>query len=438
MANVRVVAAEAIAQVLRGRSLSAVLPKYSQKVSATDQALLKELCFGTLRWYPQLQTIVNQLLSKPIKDKEREIQALLACGIYQLMYMRVADHAAINETVSAVVKLKRLWAKGLVNAVLRNFQRQQEQLVSDLQSNGVFHSAHPQWLIDRLHQSWPEQAEQILTANNQQAPMTLRVNTSRCSRDNYLQQLRDANIEANATEHSSCGVILDSPRDVGDLPGFAEGLVSVQDESAQLAASLLNLEADQRVLDACCAPGGKTCHILELESNLSLTAIDLEEQRLARCQENLQRLDLQANLVAADVGAIEQWWDKHSFDRILLDAPCSASGVIRRHPDIKLLRKDDDIDKLSEIQAFLLNKVWKTLRKGGILVYATCSVLPQENDKVVAQFLAANDDASLLEIEANWGLATEYGVQIFPSANGGDGFYYARLQKIAETDVGQP
>ena len=431
MMNVRVAAAEVIAQVLRGRSLSALLPKYSQRVDSNEQALLKELCFGTLRWYPQLQIILNSLIKKPLKEKERELQALLACGIYQLLYMRIAEHAAINETVAAATKLNRQWAKGLINAVLRNVQRQQQQILEQHRQDPVFQSAHPQWLIDRLKQSWPEAiAEQILVANNEHAPMTLRVNARRCSREDYLQQLTDAGIGAIATTHSDCGILLHSPREVTDLPGFAEGLVSVQDEAAQLAAQLLNLQAGHLVLDACCAPGGKSCHILEAEPNLqSLVAVDLEQKRLLRCEENLQRLGLEAQLIAADVGDTKQWWDKNSFDRILLDAPCSATGVIRRHPDIKLLRKGADIDKLADIQAHLLNKVWKTLRNGGILVYATCSVLPQENDLVVAQFLTKNNDASVLPIEANWGLATDYGRQLFPSANSGDGFYYARLQK---------
>ena len=430
MANVRVVAAEAIGQVLRGRSLSIVLPKYSQKVADNDQSLLKELCFGTLRWYPQLQAIVNHLMSKPIKDKEREIQALLACGIYQLMYMRVADHAAINETVAATVKLKRLWAKGLVNAVLRNFQRQQQQITEQLANAAEFETAHPQWLINRIQKAWPEQAREILTANNLQAPMCLRVNATHCSRDDYLKLLAEKEIQASKTEHSSVGIWLNSPRDVTELPGFEDGWVSVQDESAQLAASLLDVQPDHVVLDACCAPGGKTCHILESEPKLAaLTAIDLEASRLERCKDNLQRLNLQANLIAADVGAIEEWWDNNPFDRILLDAPCSASGVIRRHPDIKLLRKDTDIDNLSKIQTELLEKVWKTLRKGSMLIYATCSVLPQENDQVVAQFLATNNDASVVKIEADWGKATDFGRQIFPSAKGGDGFYYSQLQK---------
>jgi 16S rRNA (cytosine967-C5)-methyltransferase len=430
MANVRVVAAEAIGQVLRGRSLSTVLPKYSQKVADNDQSLLKELCFGTLRWYPQLQAIVNHLMSKPIKDKEREIQALLACGIYQLMYMRVADHAAINETVAATVKLKRLWAKGLVNAVLRNFQRQQQQITEQLANAAEFETAHPQWLINRIQKAWPEQAREILTANNLQAPMCLRVNANHCSRDDYLKLLAEKEIQASKTEYSAVGIWLNSPRDVTELPGFEDGWVSVQDESAQLAASLLDVQPDHVVLDACCAPGGKTCHILESEPKLAaLTAIDLEASRLERCKDNLQRLNLQANLIAADVGAIEEWWDNNPFDRILLDAPCSASGVIRRHPDIKLLRKDTDIDNLSKIQTELLEKVWKTLRKGSMLIYATCSVLPQENDQVVAQFLATNNDASVVKIEADWGKATDFGRQIFPSAKGGDGFYYSRLQK---------
>jgi 16S rRNA (cytosine967-C5)-methyltransferase len=430
MANVRVVAAEAIGQVLRGRSLSTVLPKYSQKVADNDQSLLKELCFGTLRWYPQLHVIVNHLMSKPIKDKEREIQALLACGIYQLMYMRVADHAAINETVAATVKLKRLWAKGLVNAVLRNFQRQQQQITEQLANAAEFETAHPQWLINRIQKAWPEQAREILTANNLQAPMCLRVNANHCSRDDYLKLLAEKEIQASKTEYSAVGIWLNSPRDVTELPGFEDGWVSVQDESAQLAASLLDVQPDHVVLDACCAPGGKTCHILESEPKLAaLTAIDLEASRLERCKDNLQRLNLQANLIAADVGAIEEWWDNNPFDRILLDAPCSASGVIRRHPDIKLLRKDTDIDNLSKIQTELLEKVWKTLRKGSMLIYATCSVLPQENDQVVAQFLATNNDASVVKIEADWGKATDFGRQIFPSAKGGDGFYYSRLQK---------
>lgn len=429
--DVRVAAAEVIAEVLRGRSLSALLPKYAQQVKSSDQALFKALCFGTLRWYPQIEILLQQLIDKPLKQKELPLQALIACGIYQLLYMRIAEHAVINETVAGTKKLNRQWAKGFVNAVLRKVQRQRQTLLEQHRQNPVFHRAHPQWLIDELQKDWPSAvAEQIMTANNQQAPMTLRVNSQHCSREDYLQRLADLGMVARAAHYSPQGLVLEKAVDVSDLPGFKQGLVSVQDEAAQLAASLLALQAGQRVLDACCAPGGKTCHIAELQPQLkALVAIDLEEERLKRTRENLQRLGLTAQLLATDVGNIDQWWDGQCFDRILLDAPCSASGVIRRHPDIKLLRKGADIDKLSAIQVGLLNRVWKTLSDGGILVYATCSVFQRENDQVIAQFLAANCDAEIMPIEGEWGYSTDYGRQLLPTENGSDGFYYARLHK---------
>ena len=431
MIDVRVAAAEVIAEVLRGRSLSMQLPLYVDKVNRDNQALLKELCFGTLRWYPQIDIILDELIEKPIRQKELHIKTLLACGLYQLLYMRIAEHAVINETVAACKKLKREWAKGLVNAVLRKVQRQKQSLSDKHQQNPVFRYAHPKWMIEQLNQSWSESgAEQILAANNHQAPMTLRVNALKCSRDDYLQRLEDVGMTASVTQYSAQGIILDKPVDVVELPGFKQGMVSVQDEAAQLAASLLELAPNQHVLDACCAPGGKTCHILESMSALqSVVAIDLEQQRLKRTDDNLQRLGLKARLIAADVGDTDQWWDQTPFERILLDAPCSASGVIRRHPDIKLLRKHADIDKLADIQHYLLSKVWSTLARGGILVYATCSVFTQENDQVIERFLAEQKEASLLTIEASWGQTTEYGRQLLPSINGCDGFYYSRLQK---------
>ena len=431
MIDVRVAAAEVIAEVLRGRSLSMQLPLYVDKVNQDNQSLLKELCFGTLRWYPQIDIILDQLIEKPLRQKELPIKTLLACGLYQLLYMRIAEHAVINETVAACKKLTREWAKGLVNAVLRKVQRQRQSLFDKHQQNPVFRHGHPQWILNQLKHSWSEPVtEQIIAANNHQAPMTLRVNALKCNRDDYLQRLVDVGMTASVTQHSAQGIILAKPVDVLELPGFKQGLVSVQDEAAQLAASLLELAPNQRVLDACCAPGGKTCHILESMSALqSVVAIDLEQQRLKRTDDNLQRLGLKAQLIAADVGDTDQWWDQQPFDRILLDAPCSASGVIRRHPDIKLLRKDTDIDKLADIQHYLLKEVWNTLAKGGILVYATCSVFTRENDQVIERFLAEQKEASLLTIEASWGQTTEHGRQLFPSINGCDGFYYSRLQK---------
>ena len=434
--NVRAAAAEVIARVLRGQSLSALLPEYSDRVEEKDRPLLKEMCFGTMRWYPQIAILLKQLLAKPLREKDLEVQGLLACGLYQLMHMRIAEHAILNETVSATTKLNRRWAKGLVNAVLRNFQRQRQELLEQQESNQVFQAAHPKWLLNKIVESWPaETAEQIIAANNRQAPMMLRVNALRSSRADYLKQLADAEIGSSEASHSSQGILLNSPMDVSLLPAFANGFVSVQDEAAQLAAPLLMLESGQSVLDACCAPGGKTCHILESQPDLArVVAVDLEPRRLTRVDENLQRLGLEAEIIAADAGDLKQWWNGQPFDRILIDAPCSASGVIRRHPDIKILRKPADIAKLSGIQLQLVNQLWQALGKDGILLYATCSVLPDENDQVIRQFLAENADASLLTIDADWGTKTDYGRQLFPEINGNDGFYYSRLQKTADNN----
>jgi 16S rRNA (cytosine967-C5)-methyltransferase len=351
-----------------------------------------------------------------------------------LMYM--AEHAVINETVSASHKLNRRWAKGLVNAVLRNFQRQRQQLVDQQENNQVFQAAHPKWLLNHIRDAWgPELAEQIIAANNQQAPMMLRINRLRTCRADYLAQLGAAEINCAAASYSAEGILLTEPRDVSLLPEFANGYVSVQDEAAQLAAPLLMLEPGQTVLDACCAPGGKTCHILESQPDLArVVAVDLEPRRLARVEENLQRLGLGAEIIAADAGDLQHWWDSQPFDRILIDAPCSASGVIRRHPDIKILRKPADIAKLAAIQLQLVNQLWHALSEGGILLYATCSVLPDENDQVIGQFLATNANASVLNIDADWGIKTDYGRQLFPKINGNDGFYYSRLQKAADNN----
>jgi len=430
--STRAAAAEVIAKVLRGQSLTALLPEYSDKVDEKDRSLLKELCFGSLRWYPQIAIILKSLIEKPIREKDLEIQGLVTCGIYQLMHMRIAEHAIINETVAAVSNLNRPWAKGLVNAVLRSFQRQQQEILDNQTDNLVFQTAHPKWLLNKINEAWPSEiATQIIEANNQRAPMALRVNSLRTSREDYLRTLEDAGIVASPTEYSAQGILLETPRDVTDLPGFGDGVISVQDEAAQLAAHLMLLESGQRVLDACCAPGGKTCHILESQPDLSsVLAIDLEQRRLVRVCENLERLRLAAKLVAADANDLNSWWDGNAFDRILLDAPCSATGVIRRHPDIKILRKPADIDKLAAIQTEILVSLWQTLKPGGILLYATCSVLPIENDQIIRDFIRSQDDAQLVPIDATWGITTDHGRQLFPLENGNDGFYYSRLKKL--------
>jgi len=431
--NTRVAVAEVIAQVLRGKSLSALLPEYAPKVAEKDVGLFKELCFGTLRWYPAIELTLKELMQKPLREKEFEIQGLLASGLYQLIHTRIADHAAINETVAAVAKLNRPWAKGLVNAVLRNFLRQREALDNKLSKNPIYTRAHPQWLLDLLFNGWGSAiALEIIAANNQRAPMILRVNQQRGSREDYLEQLKAADISAQATEYSGQGIVLDAPIDVTALPDFGNGFASVQDEAAQLAASLLKMESGQSVLDACCAPGGKTCHILEIQPDLNrVVAVELESRRIQRVEENLARLGLKAELKIADACELESWWDNKGFDRVLLDAPCSATGVIRRHPDIKLLRKPTDIVKLAELQLQLLRSLWQTLNAGGILLYATCSVLGEENDQVIEKFLAETPEASLHEIDGSWGIKTDYGRQLFPTINGNDGFYYSRLVKKA-------
>ncbi len=431
--NPRLAAARALGVVLAGKaSLNSSLPDVLSKVEARDRGLTQELAFGAARWQPRLAGLAERLLQKRFKAADRDVEALLLIGLYQLFYTRIPPHAAIGETVGCVDKLKKPWAKGLLNAVLRNAQREGEALFAELERDPVIRFAHPRWLQKSLKAHWPEHWEAICTANNIHPPMMLRVNRRQTGRDGYLAELRTAGIEAFPCSHSEDGIRLAEACDVNLLPGFAEGRVSVQDEAAQLAAGLLDLAPDQRVLDACCAPGGKTCHILEHEPKLSeVVALDLEPKRLQRVQENLDRLRLQAQLVAADARATDQWWDGRPFQRILLDAPCSATGVIRRHPDIKLARQADDIAPLAALQGEMLDALWPTLAVGGVLLYATCSVLPTENREVIEAFLARMPGARQLDLPKGFGVEQSHGRQLLPQENGHDGFYYAKLMKIA-------
>lgn len=430
---VRVAAAKVIAKVTGdGASLSSCLPEFSQKVPDRDQALLSELCYGTLRQYFAIGKVIDTLLDKPLKPKDRDISALLACALYQLTHTHIPSHAVVNESVAACKQLKRPWAKGLINALLRRFIRDQQVIEQDLANQPEYASAHPQWLIDALHKAWPEDAQAIMAANNGRAPMTLRVNELRSSRDEYLiSHCSDTSARATATKFSMSGVQLVKAKAVNEIPGFDQGMVSVQDEAAQLAASLLDLRAGYRVLDACCAPGGKTCHILESAPDAgAVIAIDIDARRLDRVRENLDRLQLSVELLSADVQNPDSWWDGKCFDRILLDAPCSATGVIRRHPDIKLLRKPEDIAKLTALQQAMLARLWPLLKVGGKLLYATCSILPQENDEVIERFLDSVNNAELHPVATDAGRRTKFGRQLFPQQGGHDGFYYALLEKL--------
>lgn len=433
--NPRLAAARALAAVLAGKaSLASSLPTQLERVSDRDKGLVQELAFGTARWQPRLSALALALLSKPFRKADQDIEALLLIGLYQLLYTRIPAHAAIAETVGCATALKKPWAKGLLNAVLRRAQREAETLLPTLEKDPVVLTAHPRWLQKSLKAFWPDDWLAICEANNSHPPFTLRVNQRVSSRAAYLAQLADAGIAGQATPFSADGITLATPCDVTALPGFADGAVSVQDEAAQLAAELLMLEPEQRVLDACCAPGGKTCHILESQPDLrEVVAIDLEPQRLERVKENLTRLKLDATLLAGDARATDQWWDGQQFQRILLDAPCSATGVIRRHPDIKLARQADDIAALAQLQGELLDALWPTLAENGILLYATCSTLPTENTEVIAAFLQRCSDAQELPFSAAFGKEQAHGQQLLAQVGGHDGFYYARLIKQAPT-----
>ena len=423
----RSTAARALAQVLAGRSLSAVLPTALAPLAPEARPLLQELCYGTLRWLGRLDALLSRLMRRPLKDKDADIRALLLSGLYQLEYMEIKPHAAVSETVAATAELGKPWARGLVNGVLRTYQRDRARLLGEVDRDEATALAHPRWLVEALQAAWPDRWAEIAAANNARPPMTLRVNLRQGSREAYLETLAAEGLEAQPAPHTEAGITLARPVSVERLPGFDQGRVSVQDGAAQLAAQLLAPQPGERVLDACAAPGGKTGHLLERGAGVELVALDSDPERLRRVEENLRRLDLPAQLIAGDAGAPETWWDGRPFDRILLDAPCSGTGVIRRHPDIKHLRRGEDIAPLAEQQGRILRALWPLLKPGGMLVYATCSIIPEENDRQVARFLESCRDARELPIAAEWGHTATAGRQILPGEDGMDGFYYACL-----------
>ena len=414
-------AAQVVARVLEERvPADDLLP--AAGVTARDQPLLAALVFGALRWHYRLEWQAKRLLTRPLARDQAALGALLRIGLLQLQELRVPEHAAVSATVDATVVLGLRSARGLVNAVLRRFQREREQLAQAALQADEVRFAHPSWLVDAIRADYPHDWQAVLDANNAPPPMWLRVNLLRTTRAAYLDKLQEAGLAAVAAPDVESAVCLVEPIGVDVLPGFATGEVSVQDLSAQQAARLLELEAGQRVLDACAAPGGKTGHILEAMSGRgAIWAVDRDVARLDRVRDNLERLGLTAKLVAGDATAPSEWWDGEPFDRILIDAPCSATGVIRRHPDIKVLRRPADVDRAVALQARLLQALWPLLRAGGRLVYATCSVLKRENDEQIAAFRAAEPT-----IEAEDAVAS---LQLLPEEARGDGFYYAWLRK---------
>lgn len=422
--GVRAIAAQALAQVaLGGESLRLVLPKASAGLAdPRDRALLAAILFDASRWYLRLDVLLDRLLAKPLRKRDPELHCLLIVGLTQIRYLNLPSHAAVAETVNAARELRRTQFAGLVNAILRRYLRERDTLELALDADPLTYSSHPRWLIERLQHDWPQQLAEILDGNNTPAPLWLRVNRRRSSVADLHARLREQGIEA--TPHPLCidALLLAQSTDITRLPGFVEGEFSVQDGAAQLAADLLALQPGQRVLDACAAPGGKAAHILEM-AQVDLIALDKDPVRLKRVAENFQRLRLQGRLVAGDAATPDTWWDGRPFDRILADVPCSASGVVRRHPDIKWLRRPTDIAQFAATQRLILASLWRLLAPSGKLLYATCSLFHEENEEIVAGFVANHADAKCLP------LANLTAPLLPDSAH--DGFYYALLEKLA-------
>jgi 16S rRNA (cytosine967-C5)-methyltransferase len=434
-ADIRAQAARHVAQVLDGRSLDAV-----QDVAGSPQerGLLRALVYDSVRWYIRLDALLGKLLARPQQRIEPEVRALAIVGLCQLIYTDIPPHAAVGETVNAARVLDRPRAAGLLNALLRRFQREGQALLAEIDAELALRTAHPRWLVDALRTDFPKQYFDVLDANNARPPFWLRVNRRRIAGSDYRARLEAEGFSVAKSMFDDAALLLDRAVDVSALPGFEEGLVSVQDAAAQLAARLVAPQVGERILDACAAPGGKTCHLLELQTELSeLVALDVSASRLERVQENLTRLDLTARLVAGDAERPSEWWDGKPFDRILLDVPCSSTGVIRRHPDIKLLRRKQDIPAMAMRQAKLLRSIWPTLAPGGRLVYASCSALRTENAAVVGAFIeelrgqesAVRDVTRETLREIAIDAPDEVGYRIAAGTADMDGFYYACLEK---------
>ena len=434
-------------QVFGGQSLSmAQIHTIDKLDDARDRGLANEIVNGVLRWRWQLEFFVSRLVKKPLKKKDIDVQLILLMAVYELKECRTPDYAVINESVELVRKSGKKWAAGLVNAVLRGFTREQEKLISSISTELVEYS-HPDWILKKIKTDWPEDKaygwQKILDANNQRPAFWLRVNQQQTDAKQYQQLLSDLEIESDLSALADHALKLSQGIDVRLLPGFADGSVSVQDVGAQLVADILNASAGHKVLDLCAAPGGKTCHILERYNVIGkLIAVEIDEQRMLRVRENLQRLKLsdtamgnpRVELIVGDARDYKNWWDGGMFDRILIDAPCSASGVIRRHPDIKTLRRESDIETLVKLQSEILLSAWKMLAPGGELLYVTCSIFKDENQNQIEDFLAHNadtdDDAIELKIKADWGVECDHGRQLLPGEQDADGFYYCKLKKV--------
>lgn len=426
--DTRALAAQALADVVAGKSLRAAFAAISVGLGdARDRALLSSLAHYGARWWLRFDAALDAMLERPLRERDADIRALLVLGLVQLEIMGLSDYAAVAATVEATRALRKPAFAGLVNAVLRRWLREREARRATLDADAVTHTAHRRWLIEKLKSDWPEQAASILAANNAPAPLWLRINRRRIARADFAAQLAAEGVVCRVSDDACDALILDASRDVTALPGYAQGHFSVQDGAAQQAAVLLDLRTGQRVLDACAAPGGKSAHILEC-ADVELTALDSDARRLPRLRENLARLGLTADVRAGDAADPAGWGGGKPFDRILLDAPCSATGIIRRQPDVKLHRRAEDIPALAATQARLLDALWPMLADGGRLVYATCSVLADENARQIQAFLARHGDARSIAPPLPWHKAGT-GRQNLPGESGMDGFFYAIVEK---------
>lgn len=429
----RVVAAKILERVISGQSLTRQLELQGGDVAPNEKAILAEIVYGSCRWYHRLDAVLAVLLKKPLRARDLVIHSLLITGLYQLQFMRVKPHAVVAETVNAVRQLKKPALAGLVNGVLRSFQRDGESILAELDKDPVTRYSLPPWLLGKLKKHWPDHWQTVVSALLEAPPLTLRVNRRVSDAARYQQRLQQAGMSGYLLDGVASALVLEQPVGVDRLPGFADGDVSVQDGGAQLAALLLDVRDGEEVLDACAAPGGKTGHLLE-QGEIALTAMDEDEARLERVRQNLERLKLDARVLAGDAAdATEQWADRH-YDAILLDVPCSATGVIRRHPDIKLLRQPEDIGRLAQLQQRILENAWATLKPGGRLLYVTCSLMPEENDVQVANFIKKHNNARVMKINPGVEHVTcNHGIQLLPGLAQTDGFYYALLGRADES-----
>lgn len=430
-AKVRALAAKTVSAVLTGSALDEPLAKYKAGLSDIDQRFLSALAYGTLRRFPRHVAVIEHLLRNPKKPLNPMMRALLMVGLEQIVATRVPPHAAVSATVAASRFVNQAKGSGFLNAILRRYLREEKDIEEALKADVRVKYEHPSWLVEKIRTDWPDDWEQVLAANNLAPPFWLRVNLQKTTRREYLESLAALDIAAQSSALNATGIRLIDAVSVEQLPHFADGWVSVQDIGAQLAAPLVNAQPGERILDACAAPGGKTTHILECCPDAEVTALDISGARLERVRDNCKRTGATARLITANAAVLEDWWDREPFDAVLIDAPCTGSGVIRRHPDIKMLRRPKDATGFALAQRLLIEALWETIAPGGRLIYATCSIFPEENEDLIEALIPLLDGAhpDLPHGLNKWGKLLKNGVQMLPDATSSDGFYYAALTK---------